>query len=223
MLNSRKNNIVMILNTHVQKEQHSYDAEAEHACTERTTCMVMMLSMKKCRKNHIFMILNTHAQKVCTTHPTVLRTDIVIIQQSSFKWSRPASFPSSNLKENFHQNDYNYKSYKFANVHDVMLREQYHENCIVNLGLLWTAYIAFTKDRGDVFFSKGKHEGGIYILCTAWCGTPHACICKRDSMLMQAGRHVQIKTNVVVVIFEKKACFLNVFQFGSTRPWTLAF
>ena len=78
-LNSRKNKIVMILNTHVQKEQHSYDAEAEHACTERTTCMVMMLSMIKRRKNHMFMILNTHAQKVCTTHPTVLSTDIVII------------------------------------------------------------------------------------------------------------------------------------------------
>ena len=77
-LNSRKNIIVMILHTHAQKKQHSYDAE--HACTERTTCMVMMLSMKKRRKNHMFMILNTHAQKVCTTHPTVLSTDIVIIQ-----------------------------------------------------------------------------------------------------------------------------------------------
>ena len=74
----RKNKIVIMLNTPAQKEQHSYDAE--HACKERTTCMVMMLSMKKRRKNHMFMILNTHAQKVCTTHPTVLRTDIVIIQ-----------------------------------------------------------------------------------------------------------------------------------------------
>ena len=41
-----KNNTVMMLNTQLQKEQHSYDAEqqkeqhsydAEHACAERTT------------------------------------------------------------------------------------------------------------------------------------------------------------------------------------------
>ena len=46
--NAEKNNIVivMMLNTHAQKEQHSYDAEhqkeqdsydAEHACAEGTT------------------------------------------------------------------------------------------------------------------------------------------------------------------------------------------
>ena len=34
-VNSRKNSIVMMLNKHAQKEQHSYDAE--HTCTERTT------------------------------------------------------------------------------------------------------------------------------------------------------------------------------------------
>ena len=89
----RKCDMVMMLNTHAQKEQHAYDAE--HECTERTTCIVMMLSLQKRRKNHMFMILkthaqkepnhmfmilNTHVQKVCTTHPTVLSTDIVIIQ-----------------------------------------------------------------------------------------------------------------------------------------------